>query len=179
VRTLGECVYEARRGLESLTALLSARPLAGPELLTDLARKVAVDTARAEGSGFVDALRTTRAERAERHGRFGRAQEPDLKEGLGGLRDLQLAGWLQVALGVRPAPAQAAELDDGLDLVLAVRTALHRVTGAADNRLALGHQGAVAAELAFEPEPGWEPADLLMRTLARVGRSVSRVIDEL
>jgi [protein-PII] uridylyltransferase len=179
VRTLGECVFEIRRNLESLTALLSVRLLDGSELLVEMARKAALDHVRADRLGFFRALRAGRAERETRFGRLGRIQEPDLKESLGGLRDLQTAGWLSVALGVEPPPDQRSALEASLDLVLGLRTALHRVTGGRDNRLADAQQQAVAEELGLEPEPGWEVRDVLMRAVARAGRGTWATVDAL
>ncbi len=180
VRTLGECVFEARRNLDSLTALLSARLLDGPEMLVEMARSAAFDVVRADPARFAGELRDARVEREHRYGRIGCVQEPDLKESLGGLRDLQVIGWLDAAGAAAPrTPSQLARVADGADLILATRTALHRVLGTGEDRLADANQEPVATELGIEAEPGWEPRDVLMRTLSRSGRRVSAIVDSL
>jgi [protein-PII] uridylyltransferase len=179
VRTLGECVFQARRELESLTPLLSARVLDGPELLVQMAKEASLEVARADPRRFARRVAADRARREERYGRIGRTQDPDLKESLGGLRDLQTIGWLEAALGVAPPPEQAAFLEDATDLILAARTALHRVTGARENVIGDAVQEGVAQELGLQEEAGWEARDALMRLLARTGRHVATVVDEL
>lgn len=179
VRTLGECAFEVRRNVDSLTAMLSARLLDGSELLVQMARKAALDVVRADRARFVALLRQGRGEREARFGRLGRTQDPHLKESLGGLRDLQCLGWLEASLDVSPSPAQRIALDEGLDLILAARAALHRVMAGRDDRLADGQREAVARELGFEPEPGWEGRDVMMRALARAGRRTAAIADEL
>jgi [protein-PII] uridylyltransferase len=179
VRTLGECVFEARRNLDSLTALLSARHLDGPEMLVEMARSSAYDVVRADPAAFVRSVAEARAQREHRFGRIGLIQDPDLKESLGGLRDLQVAGWLEATALAVPDPVQRSSLDRAIDLMLATRAALHRVAGAEEDRLADSNQEAVAAELGFDAEPGWEARDVLMRTLARFGRRAGSVVDAL
>ncbi len=182
VRTLGETVFEARRTLESLTSLLSARLLDGPELMVELVRNAAADVVRDDLVGFGERLRTARLERERRHGRIGHVQEPDIKESLGGLRDLQTIGWLAASSGAAsPAFAERADAlsGDALDTILAVRAALHRVAGGQEDRLADAHQASVAEALGIEAEPGWEARDVLMRTLAATGRRVASVVDGL
>ena len=175
VRTLGECVFEARRDLRTLTSLLSARVLDGSELIVDLARDAASEIVRDDPARFLANLRGARTERDRRHGRIGRTQEPDLKESLGGLRDLQSLAWLEADPGW--SGVTGLDVDAALDLLLAVRIALHRVTGGREDRLGEGIQEAVAAELGVEGETGWEPRDVLMRTLARAGRAVAHAVD--
>jgi [protein-PII] uridylyltransferase len=179
VRTLGECVFQARRELESLTPLLSARVLDGPELLVQMAKEASLEVARADPERFARRVATDRARREERYGRIGRTQDPDLKESLGGLRDLQTIGWMETALGIAPPADQAAFLEDATDLILAARTALHRVSGGRENVIGDAVQEGVAQELGIQDEPGWEARDALMRLLARTGRRVASVVDEL
>jgi [protein-PII] uridylyltransferase len=144
-----------------------------------MARKTALDVVRADPKAFVRTLVTARRERAQRFGRIGRIQDPDLKESLGGLRDLQIVGWLGAALGIDVPSDRRATLDAGLDLILAARAALHRVGDVRDDRLADAQQEAVAGELGFAAESHWESRDVLMRTLARTGRRVAAIVDDL
>jgi [protein-PII] uridylyltransferase len=104
--------------------------------------------------------------------------EPDLKEGSGGLRDIQSLGWAGwsfgapggtdalIARGYLTAP-DLQRIDAGRELLLDLRVALQRVTTARSDRLALQEQDAVASMLEC-PD-----ADALVRELATVAREVS------
>jgi [protein-PII] uridylyltransferase len=98
VRTFQECRAEARDRLESLTALLSIRPIGGSIELVTGAWQEARSVARKWRSGFAADLERSRQDRGFRYGSVQRSLEPELKESLGGYRDLQLLGWINSAL---------------------------------------------------------------------------------
>jgi [protein-PII] uridylyltransferase len=176
VRTVAECRAEAAARLESLTALLDARMLTGSVELVDGARTAAEEVLREDPAAFVEAIRRSRREREARFGSVGRMLEPDLKEGLGGLRDLQVLRWLTRL----PEPAPAADsglVEAALDFLLLVRAALHRASGTRSNRLLAEHHGTMAQALGVEDRPGWEARDRLMREVFRHGRLIEQVTD--
>jgi [protein-PII] uridylyltransferase len=100
MRSARECVALARTDLHARTTLTEARLVTGsPELFASLTKEVeaGLGAARATRDFFV----LMRAELEERHTRWGRAvglQEPNVKEGVGGLRDLHAVVWLGHAL---------------------------------------------------------------------------------
>jgi [protein-PII] uridylyltransferase len=164
VRTPVECTAEATSRLESLTALLDARRLAGSPELVNHVREGAVGVIRQEPAAFVDALRRSREERDRRYGSVGRTLDPDLKEGLGGLRDIQILRWLAAAGvgggdGKHPGENPTHSLTRSLDHLLLVRWALHLASSSRNNRLAAELHEAVAAHLGIEGRPGWEARD--------------------
>jgi [protein-PII] uridylyltransferase len=81
-------------------------------------------------------------------------------------------GWLAGA-GVPSEPGRDPRWGD---LLLLVRTALHRVAGNRTNRLAADHQAAVAEAIGLRDQPGWEARDALMRDLFDVGRRVDLAV---
>ena len=182
VRTAADCEAEASVRLESLTALLDARPLAGSRELVEEAREAATKIAGADAEAFVETLRRSRQHRRSRFGSVGRMLEPDLKEGLGGLRDIQILQWL-AALGLGTGPTRAGRgqsqdrLANALDHFLLVRTALHRISASRPNRLLAEHHQPVAAALGIEDRPGWEARDWLMREVFGHGRWVEHMTD--
>src|SRR5262245_11246253 len=103
VRTVAECDAAGAADPRALTALLDARLVAGsPELLADL--HVAVDRGcLGDPARFVAVLDDVRGERLRRFGRLAHATEPDLKEPLGGLRDVAVPAWLERAGLPRPS----------------------------------------------------------------------------
>src|SRR5665811_557875 len=98
-RTVDECLAVAEGNLELLTSFFQARFLVGDQrLFRDLMTQLQSAAGRDAGAGFVGAIRSARA---VRHATFGDAHvllEPHLKEGRGGLRDVNEALWLAFAL---------------------------------------------------------------------------------
>jgi [protein-PII] uridylyltransferase len=174
VRTTDECEAEAAGRLESLTAMASARVIAGDRELGAEACLRALQVARRDPLGFVKALSDSRVEREARFGHVDRLLEPDLKESLGGLRDVHLSGWLTWAMPAadRTSPVPPWSLLD-------VRLALHVANGGASNRLLAEHQDRVSRLLGIKDEPGWEARDALMRDVAVRGRDIDRHAERL
>ena len=123
-RSLAECVRLAKQDITIRTALLEARYLWGdPALYDELRKKFWNDVATGNGQDFVEAKL---AERDARHARQGESRylvEPNIKEGKGGLRDLQTLYWIgkylyHVRRRRRPGRAQC----------------LHRATNTAPSR---------------------------------------------
>jgi [protein-PII] uridylyltransferase len=94
-RTVEESVRLAREDLSIRTSLLDARPVAGDVALGEaLARRFRDEVARGDGAAFAEARL---AERDQRHARAGATRylvEPNLKDGKGGLRDLNTLLWI-------------------------------------------------------------------------------------
>jgi [protein-PII] uridylyltransferase len=174
VRTVEECRTESAGSLATLTAMLDARALSGRLDLVEDARAGTLGAATADVPGFVASLRSSRSDREERFGSVGERLEPHLKEGLGGLRDVQVLRWLRlVGLDAdEPEPGWNAAL-------LRWRTALHRVAGPGTDRLAADHHEAVAELLGVPAEPGWEPRDALLREISSVARAVALRCDDV
>lgn len=182
VRTLAECRHEAAARVESLTALLDARVLAGSAELVGRASELSRDVVRQDTARFVEALRRSRGERDRRFGSVGRTLEPDLKEGLGGMRDVQVLRWLATVAD----PTDEAGDGDGpirppeaLDHLLLVRMALHRASSSRSNRLLAEHHEPVAALLGIQDEPDWEARDRLMRAIFVNGRWIEHLTDQV
>jgi [protein-PII] uridylyltransferase len=121
-------------------------------------------------------MRRSRRDREARFGSVGRMLEPDLKEGLGGLRDIQVLRWLK-HVPEPILPETGGQVGAALDFLLLVRAALHRVSGSRSNRLLAEHHGPIAQALGIEDRAGWEARDLLMREVFRHGRLVEQVTD--
>ncbi len=99
VRTPLECEQVARDHLDALTSMLDLRPVAGDLAIAgeaaDRVRAVATDDVAA----FARALREDALERTERFGVSAHLLEPDLKNGAGGLRDVQAVRWTTAVAG--------------------------------------------------------------------------------
>ena len=106
---------------------------------------------------------------AERHLRVERAGwvlAPDLKQDVGGLRDLHAVGWLAAVAGW-PRPAGRPELVRAGELLLAVREALHGQTRRKTDRVRADLQPAVAKALGLDGEDGTDRLMAAVHTAAR------------
>jgi [protein-PII] uridylyltransferase len=197
VRTVKDALAVADDDLDALTALLDLRLVAGDrDLATDLGRRVR-ELAPRRRERVVDALAVAAAERLAHPGPIAEMLEPDLKQGGGGLRDVQAPGWAawSLAPGSEPDDLLAGRgWDDGLALLVArgylqpedpdrlrdarsrlldARVALHRVGSARSDRLPLQDQDAVAGLL------GARDADVLVRGLGEAARAVVWITRDL
>lgn len=130
VRTVDQCLSVAAGDVAVGLSLLDARVVAGD---VDLGALV-VDGARRQwrhqiASRFDDLVAATAARRG-RAGVIAHRSEPDLKNGAGGLRDVQLVAALAAAHLTDGSSAVAGgAVDAAHRLVLDARTELHRVAG--------------------------------------------------
>ena len=171
VRTPKETLQLASGDLDTATALVTARHLAGD---ASLAARL-IDDARAQwGRRGREWLRGLHARVRQRHADNGEVAfllEPNLKEGMGGLRDIHALGWA-VGAGLSLTAEDSAALERANATLLRVRVELHRHAGRATEILRLEDQAAVAAACGFADD------DALMAAIADVGRTVAWISDE-
>ena len=170
VRTVDEQLDLASGDLDTATSLLTARHVAGDEELADRVATEGLVQWRRRGRHWLAALREQIVARRADAGDVAYLLEPDLKDGSGGLRDVHTLWWAAAADLVIPQ-ADRELLDDCYDRLLAVRVALHRVTGKPGDVLRLEDQDKVAAKL------GAPSADALMADVAAAARSISWLAD--
>ncbi|HEX3453764.1 MAG TPA: ACT domain-containing protein [Gaiellaceae bacterium] len=203
VRTVKEAISLADDEIDALTSVLDMRLLAGDaELAAELVTK-AHQLAPRRRSRMVARLAAAADARFSAPGPIAEMLAPDLKNGAGGLRDVQAAGWVGWALagsepsGASGAPIAAADGDgwrggtellvvqgylraDDVaqmathrELLLDARVALHRVTNGRVDQLPLQEQDAVAEML------GVDDADALLHELGAAARSVAWITSDL
>ena len=117
------------------------------------------------------ALRDRVRQRQESAGDVAYRLEPDLKDGHGGLRDVQSLKWANES-GLSIRPEDLVDLDRCYDMLLRARVALHVGTERAGEVLRLEDQDVVASV------GGWRDADDLMRDVAAAGRTIAWLVDE-
>jgi len=171
VRTVKEAVTLAGSDLNTATAQLDTRLLAGDADLADELSRRAADQWRATGTRWLTALRDSVAERHEIAGEVAFLLEPDLKEGRGGLRDVHALRWAEAARRILFEGDHDA-LDRAHGTVLEIRIELQRRTGKGNDRLLLQEQDGVAAAL------GDADADVLMGRLSSAARAIAWTSDE-
>src|SRR5262249_6953762 len=122
--------------------------------------------------------------RRQRPGAIAEMLEPDLKEGAGGLRDVQSLEWCGWMLGEPggvdtliarglTTESDLARVEAGRELLLDMRVALHRVTNARSDRLALQEHDAVGEQL------GFADADVLVHDLASAAREIAWIAGDV
>ncbi|MCX8007074.1 MAG: nucleotidyltransferase domain-containing protein [Coriobacteriia bacterium] len=133
VRTPSQQRSACRNDIETLTALVPGRAVAGDLALADAVKRACLSDARARRGGIGRAL-SSRV-------RTGTPFDlwPDLKNGAGGQRDLDELAWREALLGT-PAP----DLRTEQETLLAARWALHAVAGRSASSLSPDH-GSIAS----------------------------------
>jgi [protein-PII] uridylyltransferase len=172
VRTPREALELASEDLDTGTAALSARFIAGDRGLADAFVEPAADRWRKRGARWLDTLYERVVARQALAGEVAYLLEPDLKEGQGGLRDIHALRWAEAARPVM-LPGDVEALREAEDTLLEIRVELHRVSGRPADVLVLERQDEVAAVL------GDTDADALMARLATAGRAVAWISDEV
>lgn len=133
VRTVGEAVEAATDDLRVALGLLEARHLAGDPALAERLTATSRQAWRAGIRGRFDELVDSAGARWQRCGEVAHRVEPDIKNGRGGLRDVQLLDALSAAQLVdRPA----VDVEAARRLMLDLRTELHRRAGRSRDVLA-------------------------------------------
>ena len=164
VRSLNDCEREAEADVTVITNLLESRLIAGPEALRDAMRE------RLSAEHIWPADRFFEAkwqEQIARHYRYNNSEyhlEPNLKSSPGGLRDIQMIGWVAkrhfgteqytdiVANGFMN-DAELRILSQGQAFLWQVRYALHMLTDRAEDRLLFDHQRTIAEMFGFRDTP--------------------------
>jgi [protein-PII] uridylyltransferase len=187
-RSIRDCLRLGRSDITIRTALLEHRLIAGDAgLAEELHGRLRKDLFRTTGHEFVEAKL---AERDERHQRFGERYvlEPNVKEGKGGLRDLQTLFWIAKYLG---GVQDVADLvgdtftQDEFDafrraetFLLAVRCQLHLIAGRPVDQLTFDLQVEIADRMGYKDGFGRRAVEHFMqdyfRHATRVGELTRR-----
>jgi len=94
VRTVEDCAREGAADITIATSLMEARRLTGSPALFEQMRAVAGPDRIWPDAAFFEAKRQERQQRCHRYNETAFNLEPNIKEGPGGLRDLQMIGWV-------------------------------------------------------------------------------------
>jgi [protein-PII] uridylyltransferase len=160
-RNLGESVKEANKEMQSKTAMLEARFLWGDKELFEAFQKRFLNSCVEDHTE--EYLEARVADQVSRHAKYGDAvymQEPNIKNGCGGLRDYQNLLWMAYfKYRVRTTRELVAkkyldetekrELDRAYDFIFRLRTELHYATGRHADVILIGNQKDVADRLGY------------------------------
>ena len=183
-RSINDCIAAAKADMTIRTALLESRLIYGSPALYEAFRddfysKIVRGTARE----FVAAKLKERDVRHERAGRSRYLVEPNLKEGKGGLRDLNTLFWiarysyqiesLDKLIALKLLTREELSLFRRCDRFLwEVRCHLHFLTGRAEERLSFDVQKPLAARFATHDSAGMKSVEKFMRQYFLVAKNV-------
>ncbi|MBO6865569.1 MAG: [protein-PII] uridylyltransferase [Thalassococcus sp.] len=186
-RTVKDCIRLGAEDFTIRTAMLENRYLIGHRALArDLETKLWRDLFKGTESEFVEAKLEERDARHEKQGGQRYMVEPNVKEGKGGLRDLQSLYWITkyvyqidnterlVTMGVfRPEEYETFRQAD--QFLWTVRCHLHLIAGRAMEQLTFDMQVEVAAAMGFEDRGGRRGVEVFMQSYFRHATAVGDV----
>ena len=191
-RSVAQCIAEAAEDATIRTTLLDARRIAGDASLFAMFQARTIVANVTSGAGAFIAAK--QRERAIRHARYGESPflvEPNIKEGRGGLRDMQTLYWLcRYAFGgaetrdlVDPASPGGGLLTEqeakrarrSWDFLWTVRFHLHYVAGRAEERLTFDMQPVVGARMGYTRHGRQVGVERFMRHYFLTAREVMRL----
>ena len=190
VRSVEQCIEEATRDVTIITNLIESRLLSGdPALYANLCQSIATDQIWPADTFFA----AKREEQATRHRKFRDTAynlEPNIKEGPGGLRDLQMISW--VAKRYFGANTTAELVQHGFltqnehydlmrcqDHLWQIRYALHVQTGRNENRLLFDFQRELAIQFGYRDDKTSIAVEKFMQAYYRVITTLSRLNEML
>ena len=186
-RTVKDCIRLGREDVTIRTALLEHRYICGDvELATDLDQKLWSELFRNSGPEFIEAKLAERAERHKRQGGQRYVLEPNVKEGKGGLRDLQTLYWIGKYLhrvpsaeGLVGAGLLSREEFDSFaqaeDFLWAVRCHLHYIAKRPSDTLTFDLQVEVAARMGYRDTGGRRAVEHFMQDYFRLATRVGEL----
>ncbi len=183
-RTVDDCLRLAKADHTIRTNLLESRYLAGDEaLFGELKKRYGKEVQKGRGADFIEAKL---AERDLRHRRLGDSRyvlEPNIKDGKGGLRDLQTLFWIAkyvcrvddiaslVTQGIF-TPQEVRRFSKAQNFLWTLRCHLHYVTGRAEERLTFDLQHEIAPLMGYRPHRGTRAVERLMKHYFLVAKDV-------
>ncbi|SDE35159.1 [protein-PII] uridylyltransferase [Limimaricola pyoseonensis] len=189
-RTVKDCLRLAREDHTIRTALLECRHLDGDTALAEsLRERLRSELFRTTKAAFIEAKLAERDARHVKQGGQRYVVEPNVKEGKGGLRDLQSLYWIgKYVYDVREAAElvtegvfteeEFSEFARAEDFLWAVRCHLHLITGRAMDQLTFDMQVEVAERMGYLDGGGRRAVEHFMqdyfRHATRVGE-LSRI----
>ena len=194
-RTVRDCIRLGREDITIRTALLEHRFIAGHAALADdLDAKLWSDLFRNTGPEFIEAKLAERAERHKRQGGQRYVLEPNVKEGKGGLRDLQTLYWIGkylhrvnyarelVGIGLFDAD-EYDTFRTAEEFLWAVRCHMHYIAKRAVDTLTFDIQVDVAARMGYRDSAARRGVEYFMqdyfRHATRVGELTRIFLTEL
>jgi [protein-PII] uridylyltransferase len=191
VRTLAECEKEAATDISIATNLIETRLLIGSESLFQAVQvAVAPDNIWSNKEFFAAKMK----EQTQRHLKYDDTAynlEPNIKEGPGGLRDIQTIGWVAkryfgattlhdlVEHGFLTEHEYHILTDEGQEFLFQVRCLLHFVADRHEERLLFDYQNSIAKGFGYKDDGEGLGVEKFMKQYYRTIKKISTLNDML
>lgn len=191
VRTVPECVQVANVDFRSKTSLTEARFLGGdPALFRQLQEAILSQCVEGKEAQDIAARMADGEARRNKYGSTVCLQEPNLKNGCGGLRDLHHLLWLayfrhrhrtlrELEQGGGISRSERQQLEQAYDFILRVRNELHYSADRPLDVLSKAVQPAVAHHLGYGERSLSRRIDRFMRDYYRQARMIFLITRDL
>lgn len=185
VRTPDGCLDDAVDDYFFRVALLDARLLAGSrklfEALQSRFQKVFIEGNRKD---FLEKMQHYRRERQQRFGMHTYLLEPQIKEGRGGLRDVQSMLWTgRVVFGIGQlekmeeagllSAAERRQFERAWDILIRIRNRLHFISGRKNDQLFFEHQEEMATGFGYKKRNGMLAVEHFMRNVHEAMQTIA------
>ncbi len=190
VRSVDDCRREAEADITVITTLMESRLVYGPTELLHAASIATAPDRMWPSDRFFLAKRDEQKARHHRYDDTAYKLEPNVKGSPGGLRDIQVIGWIALRhFGTRRfdelvdhnflTTSQLQLLQEGQEFLWRVRFALHVLSGRREDRLLFDHQRRLAELLGYEDARYTLAVEQLMQRYYRTVMDLSRLNEML
>lgn len=190
-RSIADAIRHANEDMQSKTALLEARYIAGDSALFARLKKTFVEKCvERHVDEYLSQRVTNQAERHEKFGQTVYLQEPNIKNGCGGLRDYQNLLWISffkervlTTAGLVEKKllneAERRQLDRAYDFLLRIRTELHYLNRRSTDVIILSQQVQIANRLNYPQKNVLRRSEAFMRDYYNHARNIYAVTEML
>ena len=190
VRTLDECVAEAKIDITVATNLQEGRLLYGPEKLFNKQRELCGPDKIWASKDFFQAKLDEQITRHEKYDDTAYNLEPNIKESPGGLRDIQMIGWVakrhfnvdtlkELVNDEFFTEQEFQSLREGQAFLWKIRFGLHVITGRREDRLLFDHQRELAKQFGYRDDRHHLAVEYFMKQYYRTVMELSRLNEML
>ncbi len=190
VRTLKECKMESKKDVITITTLMESRKLIGDDLLYNSMKDSITTDKMWPSEKYFKSKRTEQQKRHLRSDNTAYKLEPNVKISPGGLRDIQLIGWIakrHFSVSILKelidhnflTTGQLKRLHDGQNFLWRIRYGLHILTKRREDRLLFDHQKKLAEILGYEDAIYTLAVEQLMQRYYRTVMDLNRINEML
>ncbi|MDH5407248.1 MAG: [protein-PII] uridylyltransferase [Gammaproteobacteria bacterium] len=190
VRTLDECVTEAENDITVATNIQEARLLVGKESLFQEQRQRCSPEQVWPSKNFFEAKWAEQLARHEKFNDTANNLEPNIKEGPGGLRDIQMIGWVAKRHFDANTLHDLVEhhflteqeyqtLIEGQSFLWKVRYGLHLLSSRREDRLLFDYQRTLAEKFGYQDKDHRLAVEHFMKLYYRTVMELSRLNEML
>ena len=189
VRSIAGAIAQSNEDLKTKTAMLESRWLCGDrELFNKFRAQFEHKCVKGKEAAYTAWRLVSQREQHSQHGNVVPVQEPNIKEGIGGLRDYQSLLWIGCFHAGANSTAKLVEkkilteserrlLEKAYDFLLRVRTEMHFINKRPTDTLTLYLQGQVATRLDYPQKHMLKRVEEFMRDYYQHTRNIQRITE--